>query len=110
MAESAKDRYLANWRDEIDSAALYRVVADAERDDAFARVYRRLGEVDEAHQPARRSGRRLTGGVSSRPQTLGEKGLERPTLNVRRRRLRAGSPLRDRGHTRWSGRWGEAGT
>lgn len=49
MAESAADRYLANWRDEIDSAALYRVVADAERDDALARVYRRLAEVEEAH-------------------------------------------------------------
>lgn len=49
MAESATDRYLVNWRDEIDSAALYRAVAEAERDDALARVYQRLAEVEEAH-------------------------------------------------------------
>jgi VIT1/CCC1 family predicted Fe2+/Mn2+ transporter len=50
MAElSDVARYRANWQDEIDSAALYRVVAEAEVNPQLAQVYRRLAAVEEAH-------------------------------------------------------------
>jgi vacuolar iron transporter family protein len=42
-------RYRANWQDEIDSAALYRAVAEAESQPQLAAVYRRLALVEEAH-------------------------------------------------------------
>jgi VIT1/CCC1 family predicted Fe2+/Mn2+ transporter len=42
-------RYRANWQDEIDSAALYRAVADAESNEQLASVYRKLAEAEEAH-------------------------------------------------------------
>jgi hypothetical protein len=43
------ERYLANWRDEIDSAALYRALADLESDPRLADVYRRLAAAEERH-------------------------------------------------------------
>lgn len=51
MAEADRDvaRWLANLRDERDSAALYRRLADAEGDEALASVYLRLAEVEERH-------------------------------------------------------------
>jgi VIT1/CCC1 family predicted Fe2+/Mn2+ transporter len=42
-------RYRANRQDEIDSAALYRAVADAESNLQLAQVYRRLADAEEAH-------------------------------------------------------------
>jgi VIT1/CCC1 family predicted Fe2+/Mn2+ transporter len=42
-------RYRANLQDEVDSAALYRAMADVERDTHLATVYRRLAEVEERH-------------------------------------------------------------
>lgn len=42
-------RYRANWQDEIDSAYLYRAVADAESHPQLAEVYRRLAATEEAH-------------------------------------------------------------
>lgn len=42
-------RYKANWQDEIDSAALYRAVADAESNEQLAQVYRKLAATEEAH-------------------------------------------------------------
>jgi VIT1/CCC1 family predicted Fe2+/Mn2+ transporter len=42
-------RYVANWQDEIDSAALYRAVAAAEPQPQLAEVYRKLAETEEAH-------------------------------------------------------------
>ena len=50
MAE-AQDvtRYRANLQGEIDSAALYRAMADRESDPRLAEVYRRLGAVEESH-------------------------------------------------------------
>ncbi len=39
----------ANWQDEIDSAALYRVLAEQEDQPQLAEVYRRLAAVEEKH-------------------------------------------------------------
>jgi VIT1/CCC1 family predicted Fe2+/Mn2+ transporter len=43
------ERQLVNWRDEIDSAALYRALADLETDARLAEVYRRLAAAEEHH-------------------------------------------------------------
>jgi VIT1/CCC1 family predicted Fe2+/Mn2+ transporter len=42
-------RYRVNWQGEIDGAALYRALADAESQPQLADVYRRLAEVEERH-------------------------------------------------------------
>lgn len=42
-------RYRANRQDEIDSAAQYRAMADAEPDEAVARIYRELADVEDKH-------------------------------------------------------------
>ena len=42
-------RYRANWQGEIDGAALYRALAEGERQPPLAEVYRRLAEVEERH-------------------------------------------------------------
>lgn len=60
--KSETDRFLANWRDEIDSAALYRKLADAESSEQLAEVYRRLSETEQKHaafweEKLRRAGR-----------------------------------------------------
>jgi VIT1/CCC1 family predicted Fe2+/Mn2+ transporter len=52
LAQTDEDKraaYLANWQDEIDSAALYRALCEAEDDPGLARVYARLAEVEEEH-------------------------------------------------------------
>ena len=46
---SGRKRYLVNWRDEIDSAALYRALAELESDPRLADVYRRLAAAEERH-------------------------------------------------------------
>ncbi len=42
-------RYRANLQDEIDSAALYKTMAEAEKQPQLADVYRRLAAVEERH-------------------------------------------------------------
>lgn len=42
-------RYLANWQKEIDGAALYNALAEAESQTQLAEVYRRLAESEEKH-------------------------------------------------------------
>ena len=42
-------RYLANWQDEVDSAALYRAVAAAESNAQLADVYKKLAAAEEQH-------------------------------------------------------------
>jgi vacuolar iron transporter family protein len=50
MAErDAAQRYRANLQGEIDSAGLYRALADTENDPKVSEVYRRLSSVEEAH-------------------------------------------------------------
>src|SRR5438477_5097257 len=43
------ERYRSNLQGEVDSAALYRALADAEENPQLAEVYRRLAAVEEAH-------------------------------------------------------------
>ncbi len=45
----AAKRYAANLQGEVDGAALYRALAEAEPDPQLAEVYRRLSAVEEAH-------------------------------------------------------------
>ncbi|MGE5201114.1 MAG: ferritin family protein, partial [Acidobacteriota bacterium] len=45
----ASARYRSNLQGEIDSATLYRALADAEENPQIAEVYRRLAAVEEAH-------------------------------------------------------------
>ena len=42
-------RYRSNLQGEVDSAALYRAMAEAEKDPHLAEVYGRLAAVEEAH-------------------------------------------------------------
>jgi VIT1/CCC1 family predicted Fe2+/Mn2+ transporter len=49
MASDELRRFRANRQDEIDSAAQYRAMADAEPDDGVARIYRELAVVEERH-------------------------------------------------------------
>ena len=42
-------RYRANWQEEIDSAARYRAMAEAEQEPGRARVYQELAEMEERH-------------------------------------------------------------
>jgi VIT1/CCC1 family predicted Fe2+/Mn2+ transporter len=42
-------RYRTNLQGEVDSAALYRAMAEAEKDPRLSEVYRRLAAVEEAH-------------------------------------------------------------
>jgi len=44
-----RDRYRSNLQGEVDGAALYRVMAQAEPDPHLAEVYRRLGAIEDAH-------------------------------------------------------------
>jgi VIT1/CCC1 family predicted Fe2+/Mn2+ transporter len=49
MSTTDPTRYLANWQDEIDSAALYRTIASVEKSAPLAEVYRKLAAQEEAH-------------------------------------------------------------
>src|SRR5689334_2567683 len=51
MADNRDDasRYRDNLKGEIDSAALYRALAEIEANPELAQVYRRLAAVEEAH-------------------------------------------------------------
>ena len=50
MAEpDSAARYRANLQGEVDSAGLYRALAETERDPKISEVYRRLSAVEEAH-------------------------------------------------------------
>ena len=43
------NRYLANLKEERNSAALYRVMAEHEKNDQMARIFLRLAETEEVH-------------------------------------------------------------
>jgi VIT1/CCC1 family predicted Fe2+/Mn2+ transporter len=49
MADDDQRRFRANRQDEVDSAAQYRAMADAEPDPGVARIYRELADVEERH-------------------------------------------------------------
>ena len=42
-------RYRTNWQEEIDSAARYQAMAEAERDPGRAQVYRDLAAMEDKH-------------------------------------------------------------
>ena len=42
-------RYTANLQGEVDSAALYRTLAQTEKNPQLAQVYQRLAAIEEAH-------------------------------------------------------------
>ncbi len=43
------EQYLANWRDEKNSAELYRLMAKREKDEKLSGIYQRLATVEEGH-------------------------------------------------------------
>lgn len=49
VTDGATARYRSNLQGEVDSAALYRALAEAEQDPHLREVYRRLAAVEEAH-------------------------------------------------------------
>ena len=49
MADNDVARYQSNLRGEVDGAALYRALSEAETDPHLKEVYRRLAAVEEAH-------------------------------------------------------------
>ena len=74
-------RYLENRQEEIDSAAEYRAMAEAEPDARLARVYGNLARMEEAHitfweasfaRPGLRSGRAGHRGGAACSVGLGE--------------------------------------
>lgn len=94
MADVDADRWRRNLQDEVDSAELYRRVAEIEEDERLAQVYRQLAEVEERHAdfwrgrlrdaneaiPARRIGwrTRLLAWMARRAGT----GFVLPTINA----------------------------
>jgi len=47
--DGSVSRYRTNLQGEVDSAALYRAMAEAEKDPHLSEIYRRLAAVEEAH-------------------------------------------------------------
>src|SRR5262252_246477 len=47
--DDPRRRYTANLQGEVDSAALYRTLAQTEKNPQLARVYERLAAIEEAH-------------------------------------------------------------
>ena len=64
---SDTQRYLANLQGEIDSAAVYGALADAESDTKLAEVYRKLASVEGAHAQFWRGQLRRRGVLDLRP-------------------------------------------
>lgn len=65
---------LANWKDELNSAAIYSALADREKDERIKEVYRRMVAVEEKHA-ARWVGVMKEGGLEPPPFT--------PTMRTR---------------------------
>src|SRR5712691_11052457 len=116
-------RYRSNLQGEVDSAALYRAMAEAEHDPHLSEVYRRLAAVEEAHAEFWRKqlGRIRASGMARRPgwRTRSLVWLARrfgpqfvlPTLSTLERRdsgmydqqpeaVAAGLPVAERSHNR----------
>jgi len=70
--QSAAARYRANLQGEVDGAALYWALADAETDPRLKKVYGRLAAVEEAHaefwphRRSRRTARSISTAISPR--------------------------------------------
>ena len=48
-ADDPRRRYTANLQGEVDSAALYRTLAQTEKNPQLAQVYQRLAAIEDAH-------------------------------------------------------------
>src|SRR5580704_9497561 len=68
MTDNPLDRYLSNLQGEIDSAGLYRALAEAEPDAHLSEVYRRLAAVEEAHAEFWRQQLAKSGTSAPRPR------------------------------------------
>src|SRR3954471_10917875 len=64
------ERYRANLQGEVDSSALYKTLAETERDPHLAEVYRRLSAVEEAHAEFWRK-QLAKSGAKAEPVSLG---------------------------------------
>ena len=60
--QDARRRYTANLQGEVDSAALYRTLAQTEQNSQLAKVYERLAAVEEAHAEFWKGKLRAVGG------------------------------------------------
>lgn len=74
--ENPAARYIANIQDEMDSAYLYRAVADTEKSPQLAQVYRKLADTEEKHMRFWQEKLQATGatgpaGPTWRARTLG---------------------------------------
>ena len=72
--ENPQQRYSANLQGEVDSASLYRTLAQTEKNPELAQVYARLGAVEEAHAEF---WKRKIGAIGQRVPSL------RPSLRTR---------------------------
>jgi VIT1/CCC1 family predicted Fe2+/Mn2+ transporter len=68
MADERLTRFRDNLQGEVDGAALYRALADAEADPRLQQVYRRLAAVEDAHAEYWRRQLHRIGGKSGRPE------------------------------------------
>ena len=67
MADERLSRYRDNLQGEVDGAALYRALADAEPDSNLQQVYRRLASIEDAHAEYWRRQLDRIGAHSARP-------------------------------------------
>src|SRR3954451_18802073 len=47
--DKTNSRYLENWQDERNSAALYQALAEIEKNPQLKEIYRRMGKAEENH-------------------------------------------------------------
>lgn len=52
IPDGEAQRYLSNWKDEMNSAELYRIMADNEKNAKLAGLYRKLSAVEQSHAGA----------------------------------------------------------
>src|SRR5258706_9919444 len=82
MPDAEQRRFKDNLQDEVDGAAVYSALADAEKDENVAKIYRRLAAVERAHAEFWRS--------RVRPATPLSPGFRARGLGWVAPRLRAG--------------------
>lgn len=69
--KSNLDRYRSNLQDEVDSAALYRALSEAEETPELSRIYARLAEVEEEHASFWEEKLRAAAGDNLPPRRVG---------------------------------------
>ena len=89
-------RYTANLQGEVDSAALYRTLAQTEKNPQLAQVYRRLAAIEEAHAEYWKN---HIAAIDQRVPKL-RPGFRTRALGLARAPLRPGLRAADRRHAR----------